>query len=130
MVSEAEYRQAVEAGQEYAKATPGVVAAGYDATTGRVTVELTNGARFEFPARKIQGLQDATDAQLAKVERMGRYALCWEELNADILVPELMAGIFGTRAFMAAQAGRVTSPAKAAASRRNGIKGGRPRKAA
>jgi len=130
MVNEAEYKQAVEAGQEYAKATPGVVAAGYDATTHRITVELTNGARFEFPARKIQGLQDATDAQLAQVGRMGRYALCWDALNVDILVPELMAGIFGTRAFMAYQAGKVTSPAKAASSRRNGAKGGRPKKVA
>jgi hypothetical protein len=30
---------------------------------------------------------------------------------------------------MAAQAGRATSPAKAAAARRNGAKGGRPHKA-
>lgn len=130
MARSEELRAAREAGDAYAKATPGVTAAGYDATTGRITIELTNGARFEFPARKIQGLQNATDAQLAKVERMGRYALCWDDLNADILVPELMAGIFGTRAFMASQAGKTLSAAKSAAARRNGAKGGRPKKVA
>ena len=46
----------------------------------------------------------------------------------DLAVPDLMAGLFGTRAWMARRAGRTTSPAKAEAARRNGAKGGRPRK--
>lgn len=43
-----------------------------------------------------------------------------------------MNGVFGTRKWMselARRAGRATSPAKAAAARANGAKGGRPRKA-
>ena len=46
----------------------------------------------------------------------------------DLSIPGLLAGVFGTRAHMARQAGRATSPAKASAARRNGAKGGRPRK--
>ena len=42
----------------------------------------------------------------------------------------LMAGIFGTKAYMTRLAGQAKSPAKAAAARANGAKGGRPRKAA
>ena len=106
------------------------VAAGYDATTGRVTVELSNGTRFEFPAALAQGLEGATPEQLAQVEIMGGYGLHWEALDVDLLVPELMAGLFGSRAYMAAKAGRQASPAKAAAARRNGSRGGRPRKVA
>ena len=56
--------------------------------------------------------------------------LHWEALDADLSVPGLLAGLFGTRAFMARQAGRATSPAKAAAARANGARGGRPRKSA
>jgi hypothetical protein len=48
----------------------------------------------------------------------------------DYSVPGLVAGIFGTARWMAARAGRAGSPAKAAAARANGAKGGRPRKAA
>ena len=42
-------------------------------------------------------------------------------------VPGLLAGLFGTKAHQARRAGRATSPAKAAAARRNGTKGGRAR---
>jgi hypothetical protein len=38
----------------------------------------------------------------------------------------LLAGVFGTKAYMARRAGQATSPAKAAAARANGAKGGKP----
>ncbi|MDR0478411.1 MAG: DUF2442 domain-containing protein, partial [Burkholderiaceae bacterium] len=58
----------------------------------------------------------------------------WPRINADMYVPGLMAGQFGTRQWMAAQlgaaGGRARSPAKAISSRKNGHLGGRPRKVA
>ena len=76
-------------------------------------------------------METATDDQLAAVEILGNgYGLHWEALDADISVPGLLAGIFGTKAYMARLAGRTKSPAKAAAARANGAKGGRPRKVA
>ena len=51
--------------------------------------------------------------------------------DADFTVAGLVAGVFGTRAWMAElgrKGGSVTSEAKAAAVRENGKKGGRPRK--
>lgn len=68
--------------------------------------------------------------ELAAVEIVGQgYALHWEALDVDLSLPGLMAGVFGTKTWMARRAGRATSAAKAAASRANGAKGGRPRKA-
>jgi hypothetical protein len=56
--------------------------------------------------------------------------LHWEQLDVDVSVPGLLAGLFGTKAWMdrqrAARAGTARSPAKAEAARRNGAKGGRP----
>jgi len=102
----------------------------YDPKSGRIIVELTNGSIFMFPARMGQGLTDATDEQLADITLMGNgFALHWESIDAGFTVPGLLAGIFGTRKYMAQLAGRATSPAKAAAARANGAKGGRPRKA-
>jgi hypothetical protein len=40
----------------------------YDQATGRVTIDLTNGCAYAFPAQLVQDLNGATDEQLADVE--------------------------------------------------------------
>ncbi|WP_449045258.1 DUF2442 domain-containing protein [Paracoccus versutus] len=121
---------ALERGRMAGANEPRAAAARYDRASGRVIVDLENGCTFAFPPRLAQGLEGATDDQLAAVEILGRgYGLHWEELDADLSLPGLMAGIFGTKAWMARRAGQTTSAAKAAAARANGAKGGRPRKA-
>jgi hypothetical protein len=110
---------------------PRAAAARYDAQAGHIVVDLTNGCTFAFPPALAQGLEGASPAQLAHVEILGAgYGLHWEALDADLSIPGLLAGIFGTKAYMARRAGQATSPAKAAAARSNGAKGGRPRKRA
>jgi len=131
-LSDQQIEAARRRGDELAAAEPRAVSARYDAGTGRVTVELTNGCIFAFPARALEGLEDAPDEALAEVEVLGSgYGLHWERLDADFTVPGLMMGLFGTRAWMAREqarhAGRATSAAKAAAARENGRKGGRPK---
>lgn len=121
-------------GQRSLRTEPRARAARYDRRTRRVHVDLTNGCTFAFPARSAQGLERADDAELAQVEILGLgLGLHWERLDVDLSVPGLLAGMFGTKAYMdrqrAARAGAATSAAKAAA-RRNGAKGGRPRKPA
>lgn len=122
---------ALERGRAAHANEPRAAAARYDRSSGRVIIDLENGCTFAFPPRLAQGLEGASDDQLAAVETLGRgYGLHWEELDVDLSLPGLMAGIFGTKAWMARRAGQATSAAKAAASRANGAKGGRPRKAA
>jgi len=110
---------------------PRAASARYDRQLDRVIVDLTNGCTFGFPPRLAQGLETATEDQLAQVEILGAgYGLHWEALDCDLSIPGLLAGLFGTRAFMARHAGQAKSPAKATAARMNGAKGGRPRKSA
>ncbi len=129
--TDAQIEAALQRGREAAFNEPRAASARYDQNLRRVIVELTNGCTFSFPPRLAQGLETATENQLAEVEILGGgYGLHWEELDADLSVPGLLAGLFGTRSHMARMGGWATSPAKAAAARANGAKGGRPRKSA
>jgi hypothetical protein len=101
---------------------------------GRVTIQLSNGAEFAFPPEIAEGLRDATAAELSQIEiTPSGLGLHFPVLDADLYVPGLLAGIFGSRQWMAAQLGRqggkARTPAKADAARQNGKLGGRPRKA-
>ncbi|NKN39796.1 DUF2442 domain-containing protein [Agrobacterium sp. a22-2] len=131
-VSDAELIEAKQRWQAERAERPAPVSVDYDPVSGRITVEFTNGAAFMVPARALEGLEEASDAQLAEVELLGETGLHWESLDIDYTISGLMSGVFGTRAFMEAQrrGGQSRSPAKIAASRANGTKGGRPRKSA
>jgi hypothetical protein len=113
---------------------PRAKSARYDRARGLVIVELQNGSYFGFPAQLGQGLRGASPDELAEVEvSPSGEALHWERLNADLRVPALLQGMFGTRAWMRELGrigGRARSEAKARAARLNGAKGGRPRKPA
>ena len=90
---------------------------------------LANGTALTTPVDNVQGLADADDADLALVEiaSLG-LGLHWPRLGADVWVPDFLEGVTGTRAWLAARGGAAKSKAKAAAARRNGQKGGRPKK--
>jgi hypothetical protein len=128
-LSDAQIDAATERGKAAQLTEPRASKARFDKKMGRMIVELTNGCTFAFPPRLAQGLETATNEDLAKVEILGAgYGLHWEALDVDLSIPGLLAGIFGTKAYMARLAGQATSPAKASAARANGAKGGRPRK--
>ena len=132
--SDAEFRAATDRGREMVESEPRAVSASYDRETGRITVELANDCTFIFPAHLAEELHGTDDEALSdiKVDGVG-FNLHWPAIDADLDVPALVAGVFGTRAWMAKEwsrmAGRSKTPVKAAASRMNGAKGGRPRKA-
>jgi Protein of unknown function (DUF2442) len=130
-LTDAEIGAALERGRIAKQTEPRATSARYDPKNGRIVVELSNGCTFAFPPRMAQGLETGTEDELASVEILGAgYGLHWEALDTDLSVPGLLAGLFGTRAYMARRAGQATSPAKSAAARANGAKGGRPRKQA
>jgi hypothetical protein len=124
---------ALSRGRAMISEEPRAVAARFEASSGMVVVDLSNGCTFTFPARRVEELESATEAEIAEVEIAGAgFALHWPSRDADLSLSGLMHGTFGTRGWMselARRAGSATSPAKAAAARANGAKGGRPRKA-
>lgn len=129
-VTDAELSAAKARWTEERAARPIPVAVRFDPDSERIVVDFENGATFLVPARALEGLESATVEHLAEVELLGETGLHWETLDVDYTIQGLMAGVFGSRAFIEAQrrGGRSRSPAKVAASRQNGAKGGRPKK--
>lgn len=133
-ISEQEFQAATLRGEEL-RSRGFAVRAEYDARQNRLVVDLNTGVTIMVPVHLIEELSDATAEDLGEIEiSPAGMALHWPHLDADVYVPSLMQGVFGTKGWMAAQlgaaGGSATSPAKAAAARANGAKGGRPRKQA
>ena len=121
---------AMKRGEREHSTEPRAVSVKYDRNSARFVVTLTSGAEVAIPADLLQGMKDASDADRGKVRLQGAgYGLHWPTLDLDFTVPGLLAEIFGTRSYMAKRAGQARSKAKSAAARKNGRKGGRPRKA-
>jgi hypothetical protein len=104
----------------------------YASQENLVIIQLKNGASFSFPPDLVEGLGNATPEVLQDfwMPESGD-SIHWEQLEVSFSIPGLLAGIFGTKRWMAElgkAGGQATSPAKARSSADNGKKGGRPRK--
>jgi hypothetical protein len=105
----------------------------YDQRLKLLLVGLSNGRRLALPIENLQGLKEATAKQLQKVEieNLGT-AISFPDLDADFYVPSLIKGVYGNRRWMVEmgkRGGSAKTVAKRRASRANGKKGGRPKKA-
>jgi hypothetical protein len=129
-----EFDEAEARGRALAAEEPTALSASFDSKTARIVVELTDGRSYAFPPGLVQDLAGADQAELSEIVVDGAgLNLHIPRLDVDLFVPALVAGVFGTRRFaaqeLARHAGRAKSPAKAATSRANGVKGGRPKTA-
>jgi hypothetical protein len=94
-------------------------------------IQLTNGAAVILPVKLIPGLGRASARDVGAVKILGRGGgLHWESLDLDLSVSGLLSSVFAGPEWLAELGrigGRKSSAAKAAAARKNGRKGGRPR---
>jgi hypothetical protein len=115
-------------------AHPAAMKARYDRSGRQLHVTLTNGTTLIVPVDLISSLRRAEETDLAAV-RVGvaGLGLRWDDLDEDLSVEGLARIALGSRMLLraaGAAGGASRSPAKMQAARRNGLKGGRPRKMA
>jgi hypothetical protein len=121
--------------QELMDSTPRAVSARYDRRVARIVVQLNTGLEMAIAPHLVQTLRAAKPAEMAEVSvsptGLGLY---FPQLDVDLYLPALLAGVFGSPSWMAGlmgkKGGASKSEAKRAASQRNGRLGGRPRKVA
>lgn len=130
---ERQYDAAVRRGKERLAAGPLAARASYHPHKRSVIVALANGFELTCPVDRLQGLRGAPVDKLSDIEvAAGGLELHWKQLDVQFTVPGLLEGILGTKRWMSElgrTGGIARSKAKAAAARKNGRKGGRPRKA-
>lgn len=134
-LSDSAIEQARQRGRERLHAAPHAVNARFDAGASRVVVGLSSGMELAFPPHLAEGLQGAAPDDLAVIEITPTgLGLHWPRLDADLYLPALLQGVFGSPRWMAGllgqSGGRARSEAKTKAARENGRKGGRPKKVA
>lgn len=135
MVKLDEFRTATRRAAKRRASEPVAVAARYDRRRDRIVVSLDTGLELAFPPRIAQGLESAAPSDLIDIEiSPSGFGIHFPRLDAQLYLPALLLGVFGSKSWMAAQlgaaGGTTRSAAKTAAARRNGRRGGRPRKAA
>ena len=97
-----EYKRALERAAAADATEPRARFARFDRRSRRVIVELRNRARFIFPPDLVEGLRGAPVADLARLEVSTSGAgLHWPTLDVDFGLAALMAGVFGSPAWMA-----------------------------
>ncbi len=133
MVTHEEFSRADERAKEMESRVPKAVSARYDRRIRRVVVQLNSNLGIFFSPRDAEGLEHATPEQIADIEiSPSGYGLHFPKLDADVYLPALLEGVFGSERWMASRmgmrGGRSKSAAKTMAARENGKKGGRPRR--
>lgn len=133
--SDTDIQQAEQRMAQRLTSGPHAVAARYDRRVARVMVTLSQGLKLAFPPHMAEGLADAKPAGLAVIEIAPTgLGLHRPRLDADLYLPTLLEGAFGSPRSMAGLLGRsgglARLAAKVAAARANGRKSGRPRKLA
>ena len=140
LTTDAQIDAAIKRGKRLPKSVA-AIAATYLPDSDQIAVSFENGTEIRFPRMGLEGLENGSIEQLSDIEIDAGRLLVWTKiadgLNGDEVVahyiPDLMDK-FAPSGRAMTEIGRLggskTSPAKTAAVRANGKKGGRPKKRA
>jgi len=133
MASLKKFDLATQRGKDIQTFKPRALSACYDRKNRRVVIQLSSNLDVSFSPDNAQGLEHAEPSQLEKIEiSPSGLGIHFPRLDADLYLPALLEGFFGSKKWMASRLGQAggksRSLAKKAASRANGRLGGRPRR--
>jgi len=127
---ERQNKAAIREAREADRIEPRANTVSYDPEKGLVLVELRSGFAFGFPPERVRGLDETSAKQLAEVEiSPSGDGLRWDDLDVHISLTGLITEAMNLKEWAPRIMGQTRSSKKARASRINGLKGGRPRKA-
>jgi hypothetical protein len=130
----AEMRDAINFARDRERTATKIRSARYDRRADSIVAELSTGAAVTVPRRNIPGFANATPRNLADISVTPGAEGLWSDSQDDGVLLEQMLILAAGESTLGTIGARINaakrSPARAAASRANGAKGGRPRKSA
>lgn len=101
ITTDAEIDAALARARDYAKYDRRVLKATYSKATDRLTLVLDDGATYSLPRGLIQGLAEAKDKDLKRIQIIGEgTGLLWPVLDVAHYVPGLLSGVYGSEKWM------------------------------
>jgi len=89
----------IDAALERAKNEPELpcaLSAEYDSRLDLVILHIDDGHRLVIPREEMQGLENATEAQLSEIEIHAGVDIAWPQLDVDHYLPYLLEGKYAT----------------------------------
>ncbi|QNI31107.1 DUF2442 domain-containing protein [Alloacidobacterium dinghuense] len=132
MESRDQFESANQRARKIQASLPRALSAHYDRRIGRIFVHLNSKLDIAFSPHDAEGLENATPAQLDTIEvTPSGFGIHFPKLDADLYLPALLEGFFGSKKWMASRLGSIggksRSSAKVTAAKKNGSLGGRPK---
>lgn len=79
-----------------------VITARYQRTIRRLSLELITGLKVSIPVDRLEGLAGAKSSELCDMELSpSRLGIHWPQLDADVYIPGVLHGTFGSKKWMA-----------------------------
>jgi hypothetical protein len=105
MVTQQEHELATLRFEQTWGTVPHAVGAAYIPESDTVVIDLSSGSTFSFPRKRAQGIDTASAEDLAEVEiSASGYAIRFPRIDADLWLPSMLEGRFGTDRWEAAWA--------------------------
>lgn len=100
-IEQEDIKKANAEGERIYEEGPRAISAIYNKVDKKIEVTLNNGVEIRFPPRIAQGLSNASEEELSVIDIEGDgLGLCFPIINADLYVPALSKGIFGSKIWM------------------------------
>ncbi len=72
------------------------LSAEYNRALDIIILKIDNGSSLTIPREQLQGLENATESQLAHIEIFGGNDIAWPDLYVDHYLPHLLEGKYST----------------------------------
>jgi hypothetical protein len=79
---------------------PRALSAEYNADSDVVVLHIDDGSQLSIPRKQLQGLENATEAQISQIEIFAGLDIAWPQLDLDHYLPALLQGIYGSDKWM------------------------------